>query len=59
MNTFELELLAGWDERAASEALVEFVRDRRRFPDYNDFVSMHQTRLRGKSDPLDRMPRHR
>ncbi len=59
MITFELELLAGWDEQAASEALVAFVRDMRRFPDYNDFVSMHQTSLRGKSHPLDRMPRHR
>ena len=43
MNTFELELLAGWDEQAATEALVEFVRVWRRFPDYNDFVSMHRT----------------
>jgi hypothetical protein len=59
MNTFELELLAGRDEQAASEVLVEFVRARRRFPDYNDLVSMDQTSLRGKSHPLDRMPRHR
>ncbi|QWZ08831.1 hypothetical protein KRR39_02970 [Nocardioides panacis] len=39
MNTREIELLSGWDERTTSEALVAFVKDTRRMPDYDELVS--------------------
>lgn len=39
MNTLEIELLSGWDERTTTEALVGFVRDTRRMPDYDELVS--------------------
>ena len=42
MNTLEIELLSGWDERMTTEALVAFVRDMRRMPNYDELV----TRLR-------------
>ncbi len=42
MNTLEIELLSGWDEQMTTEALVGFVRDMRRTPNYDEMV----TRLR-------------
>lgn len=39
MNTLEIELLSGWDEQMTTEALVGFVRDTRRMPDYDELVS--------------------
>jgi hypothetical protein len=39
MNTVEIELLAGWDEQMTAEALVGFVRDTHRMPDYDELVS--------------------
>jgi hypothetical protein len=45
MNTFELELLDLCDEAATSEALVRFVRSRRRMPDYDELVSAMADRV--------------
>jgi hypothetical protein len=42
MNTLEIELLAGWDEETTTEALVAFVRDTRRMPDYDELVARLQ-----------------
>lgn len=39
MNTFELELLDRCDEAATSEAVVGFVRQQRRMPDYDELVA--------------------
>ena len=39
MNTFELELLDRCDEAATSEAVVGFVRQQRRMPDYEELVA--------------------
>ena len=36
-------LLAGWDEGATAEALVAFVRDTRRMPDYDELVARLRT----------------
>ena len=43
MNTFELELLDPCDEVATSEALVGFVRQQRRMPDYDELVNVLTT----------------
>lgn len=43
MNTFELELLDPCDEVATSEALVDFVRQQRRMPDYDELVNVLTT----------------
>ena len=50
MNTFELELLDRCDEVTTSEALVHFVRQQRRMPDYDELVS-------ALSDPVAAAPR--
>ena len=50
MNTFELELLSGWDEQETSEMLVEFVRQRRRFPSYHDLVQQSREKVPRCSD---------
>jgi hypothetical protein len=50
MNTFELELLSAWDERETSEVLVEFVRQRRRLPSYDDLVEQFRAKVPRCSD---------
>ena len=50
MNTIELELLSAWDERETSEVLVEFVRQRRRLPSYDDLVEQFRAKVPRCSD---------
>jgi hypothetical protein len=48
MNTFEMELLDPCDEVATSEALVEFVRQEHRMPDYDELVNALTAPLAGE-----------
>ncbi len=50
MNTFELELLDGWDERTITQLVTTFVRRERRFPDYHELLWM-QSRTVGEECP--------